>query len=264
VLAAVLGSALAAGAVPLLLSERGEWSELIRTGALTGAALGAGYLIRGRTEARAELVEQARRTEGERAGRELLRERTRLARELHDVIAHGLTVVTVRADSAPVRVPGVSPAAAAEFAAIADAARGSLAELRQVLGVLRDPDADPETLPLPGLADLPALVGDPALPVPAGVPPAVQLAAYRIVQEALSNARRHAPGAHPAVAVTAADRTLRVTVTNPAGGPPTGDGAGYGLAGMRERATLLGGTVAAGPRPDGGWQVEAVLPWGCA
>jgi signal transduction histidine kinase len=262
VLAAVYGSAVAAGTLPLLVAPgRGDRVDLIPMAVLAAVALAGGWLVRGRADARRSLVEQVRVTEGERAGRELLQERARLARELHDVIAHGLSVVTVRADSAPHRVADVSPAAAAEFTAIAEAARGSLAELRQVLGVLRDPDADPETLPLPGLADLPDLVGDPGLEVPAGVPPAVQLTAYRVVQEALSNARRHAPGARSAVSVAAGDRALRVSVINAAGGPSTGPGSGYGLAGMRERVALLGGTLRAGPRPDGGWQVEAVLPW---
>jgi signal transduction histidine kinase len=255
VLVAVLASALAAAAGLLAAADRGQWYELVRTGALAGAALAAGWLLRGWLEARREVFRQVRRSEG-------LQERARLARELHDVIAHGLTEVTVRADSAPHRVPDVPPAAAAEFTAIADAARGALAELRQVLGVLRDPGADPDTLPLPGLADLPALAGDPGLAVPAGVPPAVQLAAYRIVQEALRNARRHAPGAPCAVDLAVDGPALRVTVTNPAGGPPGPPGSGYGLAGMRERAALHGGHLRAGPRPDGGWRVEAVLPWG--
>lgn len=128
--------------------------------------------------------------------------------------------------------------------------------------MLRDPGADPQTAPLPGLAELPALAGAADLTVTAAgtVPPAVQLAAYRLVQEGLSNARRHAPGAPVSVAVTGAGPALRVTVANATGGPSTGPGAGYGLAGMRERVALLGGTLRAGPRPGGGWQVEAVLP----
>lgn len=264
VLAAAWLSALAAGAVPLLLApDRGGWGGLLPVAALTAAALTGGWLATGRTEARRRLAEEVVRVQAERAGRDMLRERARLARELHDVIAHGLSMVTVRADSAPHRLSAVTPEIAAEFDAIAEAARGSLAELRQVLGVLRDPAAATGTAPLPGLADLPALVGPVPLEVsaPDGVPPAVQLTAYRVVQEALSNVRRHAPGTDVAVTVAAAAGTLRVTVVNTApAGPVAAAGSGYGLAGMRERTAVADGSLDAGPTPDGGWKVEAMLP----
>jgi signal transduction histidine kinase len=264
VLAVVWASALAAGVVPLLLApDRGSWTALIPVAALTAGALAGGWLARGRTDARRRLDQEVVRAEAERAGREALRERARLARELHDVIAHGLSMVTVRADSAPHRLAGVTPAIAAEFDAIAEAARGSLAELRQVLGVLRDPAAASDTAPLPGLADLPALVGPVPLTVaaPAGVPAAVQLTAYRVVQEALSNVRRHAPGTDAAVTVAATADALRVTVVNTApAAPAPATGSGYGLAGMRERTDLRDGRLDAGPTADGGWRVEALLP----
>ncbi|HEY6744695.1 MAG TPA: histidine kinase dimerization/phosphoacceptor domain-containing protein [Mycobacteriales bacterium] len=182
VLVAAWLSAVAAGAVPLLVApDRGGWAGLLPVGALTAAALAGGWLATGRAEARRRLAQEVVRVQAERAGREMLRERARLARELHDVIAHGLSVVTVRADSAPHRLAGVTPAIAAEFDAIAEAARGSLAELRQVLGVLRDPAAASGTAPLPGLADLPALAGPVPVVVsaPPDVPPSVQLTAYR-------------------------------------------------------------------------------------
>jgi signal transduction histidine kinase len=266
-LLAVWASALIAGAVPLLVApDRGNWSGLVLVGALTAAALAGGDLARGRSEATRRLGAQVRATDAERAGREVLRERARLARELHDVIAHGLSEVTVRADSAPHRLADVSPAAAAEFGAIAEAARGALGELRQVLGVLRDPAGGAETAPLPGLAELPALAAGVPLTVdarPEAVPPVVQLTAYRVVQEALSNVRRHAPGTTATVTVTGDADTLRVRVANPAGARPgIGTGHGYGLAGMAERVALLDGTLDAGPAPDGGWRVDAVLPLG--
>jgi signal transduction histidine kinase len=266
-LVGVWASVLVAGAVPLLVApERGNWSGLVAVGALTAAALVGGDLARGRSEATRRLGEQVVKTDAERAGREVLRERARLARELHDVIAHGLSEVTVRADSAPHRLADVSPAVAAEFDAIAEAARAALGELRQVLGVLRDPAGGAGTAPLPGLAELPALTGGIPLTVdarPETVPPVVQLTAYRVVQEALSNVRRHAPGTTAAVTVTGDPDTLRVSVTNPAGAAAaTGIGPGYGLAGMAERVALLHGTLDAGPAPDGGWRVDAVLPLG--
>jgi signal transduction histidine kinase len=263
VLVALWVSALLAGLVPLLVApDRGGWAALIPVAALTAAALAGGWLASGRADARRRLDEEVVRAESERAGREVLRERARLARELHDVIAHGLSMVTVRADSAPHRLAGVTPEIAAEFDAIAEAARGSLAELRQVLGVLRDPAATAETAPLPGLAELPALVGPGlSLSAPDDVPAAVQLTAYRVVQEALSNVRRHAPDTDVTVTVGAAGDALRVTVVNTAPAVPVPvTASGYGLAGMRERTALRDGTLDAGPTPDGGWRVEALLP----
>ncbi|HEV7655872.1 MAG TPA: histidine kinase [Mycobacteriales bacterium] len=255
-LAGVWASVVATGAVPLLVApDRGRWAGLLPALALTAAALAGGYLVRGRADARQNVLHSE-------AEREVLRERARIARELHDVIAHGLSVVTVRADSAPHRLPDVSPAVAAEFDAIAEAARQSLTELRHVLGVLRDPGAGSGTAPLPGLADLPALVGGVPLTVTGTdreVPAAVQLTAYRLVQEALSNVRRHAPSASASVTVGTEPGSLRVTVVNSAGGDGV-PGRGYGLAGMRERVALVGGRLDAGPRPDGGWRVDAALP----
>ena len=249
------------GAVALLVAPgRGSWTGLVVPAALAAAALVGGDLARGRSDARRRLGEQVVATDAERAGREALWERARLARELHDVIAHGLSEVTVRADSAPHRLAGVPPAVAAEFEAIADAARGALVELRLVLGVLRDPAAGEQTAPLPGLAELPALVGDASLSVaadPDRVPPVVQLTAYRVVQEALSNVRKHAPGATAAVAVAEEADVLRVSVLDPGvTAPGIGTGRGYGLAGMRERVAILRGTLDAGPRPGGGLRVE--------
>ncbi len=264
VLVAVWASAVLAGAVPLLAApDRGSWAGLIPVAALTGAALAGGWLASGRADARRRLDEEVVRADAERADRELLRERARLARELHDVIAHGLSMVTVRADSAPHRLAGVTPEIAAEFDAIAEAARGSLAELRQVLGVLRDPASTSGTAPLPGLAELPALAAGARLSVtvPGTMPPAVQLAAYRVVQEALSNVRRHAPDTDVRVTVGSSGDGLRVTVVNTApAGPVSAAGSGYGLAGMRERIALRDGRLEAGPTPDGGWKVDAVLP----
>ena len=264
VLVAVWLSVPLAGALALLLADprRGSAAGLATPTVLAAVALGAGWLYANRTDYRALLGEQVRATDTERAAREVLRERARMARELHDVIAHGLSMVTVRADSAPHRLTGVTPEAAAEFGAIAEAARGALEDLRRVLGVLRDPDAAADSDPQPGLADLPVLARDATLStdVTGPVPPAVQLIAYRVVQEALSNARRHAPGTAVAVRVATADGALRITVGNGPGGRSAGRGAGYGLTGMRERVEPAGGTLHAGPRPDGGWQVDVTLP----
>ncbi|WP_051940704.1 sensor histidine kinase [Phaeacidiphilus oryzae] len=175
---------------------------------LGGVVLVAGYAVRERGQTQRRLVEQERISEAERARRMLLEERARIARELHDVVAHHMSVIAVQADSAPYRITGLPEAATEEFASIGGAARESLTELRRLLGVLRSEDAAVERAPQPGVEELPRLVaatGRAGLPVglevaeglgePGALPRAVDLSAYRIVQEALSNVVRHAPGA---------------------------------------------------------------------
>ncbi|MFF4338355.1 sensor histidine kinase [Kitasatospora sp. NPDC001540] len=245
---------------------------------LSGAVLLLGWSLRGRGEAQRLLAEQEQISETERARRTLLEERARIARELHDVVAHHMSVITVQADSAPYRIEGLPPAAVEEFGQIAAAARGSLAEMRRLLGVLRADGGAPDKAPQPGLADLPKLLATAGqagvraeLAVADGVaalepvPDAVALSAYRIVQEALANVVRHAPGATAEVRLSAADGALALTVRN---GPPPGrsaavetsGGTGQGLVGMRERVRLLAGTLDTGPTADGGYRVSAVLP----
>ncbi|MCK1814147.1 histidine kinase [Streptomyces sp. XM4011] len=241
---------------------------------LSGVVLLLGGAVRERSEAQ-------HTTEVERARRTLLEERARIARELHDVVAHHMSVITVQADSAPYRIEGVPEAARAEFAAIAGTARQSLAEMRRLLGVLRSESSggDPQLAPQPGLGELDALVesavraGVAARLTVSGVggehgelPQAVTLSAYRIVQEALANVVRHAPGAEAAVTVAVdADRgALRVEIVNgPASAPARpleAHGTGHGLIGMRERTRLVGGTLDTGRTADGGFRVAAVLP----
>ncbi|MFC8719441.1 sensor histidine kinase [Kitasatospora sp. NPDC057198] len=256
-----------------VFNEHFDGSSVVAT-ALSGAILLFGWSLRGRGEARRRLAEQEQISETERARSALLEERTRIARELHDVVAHHMSVITVQADSAPYRIGGLPPAAVEEFGQIAAAARGSLAEMRRLLGVLRAEGDAPDRTPQPGLADLPKLL---ATAGQAGVraelsgaqgvsvPEAVGLSAYRIVQEALANVVRHAPGATAEVRLSTADGALALTVRN---GPPPGraaavetsGGTGQGLVGMRERVRLLAGTLDTGPTADGGYRVRAVLP----
>jgi signal transduction histidine kinase len=229
---------------------------------------------------RAQLVAagQAERAELERARRAVLEERARIARELHDVVAHHLSLIAVRAESAPYRLAGLGDGAAAEFGSLSGAAREALTDMRRLLGVLRA-EGPAARAPQPRLADVPELVaaarragvavaldGPPAwAPVPAGV----GVCAYRIVQESLSNASRHAPGAPVSVTVGNDDQAVSLQVSNGPGHaadpPDTGGradatGPGHGLAGMRERVALLGGTLTAGPAPGGGFVVSAILP----
>jgi signal transduction histidine kinase len=228
-----------------------------------------------RLTAERDLAAQAERTETERAQRAVLEERTRIARELHDVVAHHMSLIAVQAETAPYRITGMSQAASAEFGSLSATARDALAEMRRLLGVLRHDDSA-SLVPQPQLRDVPALIdaarraGVPVeLAAPAAfaqVPPAVGVCAYRIVQECLSNASQHAPGAPITVSVSHESDAVLLRVTNGPGVPsepshPERE-SGHGLTGMRERVGVLGGSLFAGPAPDGGFVVSAVLPLG--
>ncbi|MEV4195111.1 sensor histidine kinase [Streptomyces toxytricini] len=250
---------------------------------LAGCLLALAGVLRGLGDAQRRIAEQESISEAERARRTLLEERARIARELHDVVAHHMSVITVQAESAPYRLPGMAEPVQEEFAAIAAGARESLGEMRRLLSVLRSDGAgsgggaDGERAPQPGIGRIRQLVeatvraGQPVeLSLAAGAeraaPPAVDLSAYRIVQEALANVVRHAPGARTRVSVTHDAREVLVVVANGPSedGTPvvegSGGGTGHGLVGMRERVRLTGGTLDTGPLPGGGFRVAARLP----
>jgi signal transduction histidine kinase len=225
--------------------------------------------------ARRALATQTAHADAERARRAALEERTRIARELHDVVAHHLSLIAIKAESAPYRLGELAEPVHAEFGSLSDVAREALTEMRRLLGVLRE-DRPARLAPQPQLTDLPALIDATRragvaveLSVPAGpdtVPAGVALCAYRIAQESLSNASQHAPGALVTVRVDHHADTVLLRVANGPSAPPRpggrgrGPGPGHGLTGMRERVTLLGGSLTAGPAPDGGFAVSAVLP----
>ncbi|MFC5764571.1 sensor histidine kinase [Actinacidiphila bryophytorum] len=203
-------------------------------------------------------------------------ERARIARELHDVVAHHISVIAVQAETARLTTPGMPPAGAARLSEIGDTARAGLTEMRRLLGVLRQ-DAEATTAerrPQPGLQQLNELVDEARCASGAGVrlivsgPPAtldpgVELAAFRIVQEALTNVRRHARGAAVDVELHYGADTLRLRVRDNGPGPAPGAAAGgHGLPGMRERAAAAGGTLRTGPASGGGFLIEAALPVG--
>jgi signal transduction histidine kinase len=233
-----------------------------------------GYLTGTRRRLTFELVEGRRREQEEQARSTLLEERARIARELHDVVAHHMSVIAVRAETAPFRIPDLPEAVKDDMAETSAIAREALTEMRRLLGVLRGADADPERVPQPGMDRLEGLVAaveGAGLTVDVRVegdqrplPPAMELSAYRILQEALSNALRHAPAAPAAVEVRYEAERLRLRVRNDRprvpGANPVAGAAGHGIVGMRERAAMLGGTLSAGPTSDGGYLVEAVLP----
>jgi signal transduction histidine kinase len=215
-----------------------------------------------------EQVLQNRRDE---ARRQADAERLRVAQEVHDVVGHGLAAIMMQADIALHLLPKQPDQAEAALTAISRTSRESLDELRATLGAVRRGNDTDDRSPAPGLARLNALadrtraVGVPVAvdvtgPV-ATLPAAVDLAAYRIVQESLTNVLRHAGTATASVNVTLTGANLTVSVSDTGrGGPPTPTRTGHGLAGMEERASALGGTLTAGPRPEGGFAVTATLP----
>jgi signal transduction histidine kinase len=228
----------------------------------------------GRHRARQELAVEAEHVEREQARRAVLEERARIARELHDVVAHHMSLIAVQAETARYRINEVPEAVSAEFGAISDAARDALSDMRRLLGVLRNDEAAARA-PQPqieGITELIDTARNAGVPVDYsldgainGIPPAVGVCAYRIVQEALSNATRHAPGASVSVRVHRERDAVHLTITNGPGrslAPLHEDqGPGHGLTGMRERAVLLGGALTAGPGRAGGFSVSAVLPF---
>ena len=238
---------------------------------LTAIPILLGVVVRVRRSGQRQLAEQERRHSGERA---LLEERQRIARELHDVVAHHMSVIAIQAEAAPYKTADPPPELVESFGEIRASALAGLTELRRVLGVLRTGGQD--TTPQPGLADLDALLdsarsGGVSVTVtrsgnPVTLPEGVDLSAYRIVQEALSNAMRHAPGSHVRLHLAYRPDRLELEIRNGAVAPvlvPSGTraaGGGHGLVGMRERATMLGGSLDAGPTGDGGFLVAAVLP----
>jgi signal transduction histidine kinase len=204
-------------------------------------------------------------------------ERARIARELHDVVAHHISMIAVQAETARLTTPGMPTAGAQRLSEIGDTARAGLTEMRRLLGVLRE-DAQAEVAdrhPQPGLEHLAGLVDEARESSGAGcrliisgapvtVDPGVGLAAYRIVQEALTNARRHAPGAAVDVEVRYGDGELRLVIRDNGPGPQwTAPAGGHGLPGMLERAAAVGGELRAGAATVGGFLVEARLPGTC-
>jgi signal transduction histidine kinase len=205
-------------------------------------------------------------------------ERARISRELHDVVAHHISMIAVQAETARLATPGMPAAGAQRLSAIGDTARAALTEMRRLLGVLREDTDMPggaDLQPQPGIAQLNELLdeardasGIGARLIVSGwcttLDPGVELAAYRIVQEALTNARRHAPGAAVDVELQFTDDALHLRIRDNGPGPAP-DGAaqpatGHGLLGMRERAAAVGGECAAGAAPGGGFLIRATLP----
>ena len=242
---------------------------------ITTAAVGAGLSLQTRDEA-------ARRAASERQIADTLfdyaarGERARIAQELHDVVAHHISLIAVQAEAARLTTPGMPAQGAQRLVAIGDTARTALTEMRRLLGVLREDAVLVDSRrPQPGLQQLNELVDEARGLSSAStrlivhgrvvaLDPGVELTAYRIVQEALTNARRHAPGAGVDVELHFRDDALYLRVRDNGPGPPSAEfllaSPGHGLGGMRERATMVGGWLSTGSAPTGGFVVEALLP----
>ncbi|MFG2329809.1 sensor histidine kinase [Streptomyces sp. NPDC048604] len=264
---------------------KGSWDQLV-VPVMWAYALVAllGVAVRSRRDYTAALVERARRLEIERDQQARLAaaaERNRIAREMHDIIGHNLSVITGLADGGAYAAAKSPERAAEALTAIGTTSRQALGELRRLLGVLRDEDAEAtaDRTPQPTLSDLEALLegveaaGLPVTltvhhaPTPLPLSAGRQLTVYRVIQEALTNTLKHAHGeerrAEVLLAYSASDLQATITDTGAAvhGAPRQGDGqdGGQGLNGMRERTALYDGTLDAGPLPEGGWQVRLTL-----
>jgi signal transduction histidine kinase len=255
-------------------NESVEWQALISTTILGASAVILGDNMRRRRERSAELLERAERAEREQellAEQRVQHERTRIAREMHDVVAHSVSAMVIQAGAARRQLHLDPDRAAAALAEIESTGRAAMAEMRRILGVLRSDDAD-QFAPQPSLAALSQLAENTTdLPVVLTVsgtsgcpiPPAVELSAYRVVQEALTNVRRHAGKVGRVdVAVERCATALVVEIRDDGRGSAAHPamGGGYGLTGMRERVAMFDGDLQVGPRHGGGWRVRATFP----
>ncbi|WP_344689697.1 sensor histidine kinase [Blastococcus jejuensis] len=252
----------------------GGVSDFVAVTVLYGGSWVIGQTLRERGQRTIALAERAERAEREReeeAARAVSEERARIARELHDVVAHSISVITVQTQAVRRRLGPDHAREADDLRAVEATARQAMAEMRRLFGVLRADGERPALAPQPGLDQLERLLDENRAagvditavvegePVP--LPPGLDLAAYRIVQEALTNVRKHAPGGGVTVRMSFGREDLDVVVEDTgAVAPESADGGGFGLVGMRERVALYGGSIQAGPMAGGGFAVRARLP----
>jgi signal transduction histidine kinase len=272
--AAVVAVLLLAVDIPRL-RDGAPVDEVLPGWAVLAGVYGLGRWLRHRRQEVARLANRAAQLERDQeaaARRAVDLERARIAHELHDLVAHSMAVIVLQAQAGR-RVVDTNPTAAdGALAAIESTGRGAMAELRRLLDVLHLDGEIDDLDPRPGLASLPVLaerVGSAGMPVTIAVegcarplPAGVDLSAYRIVQEALTNALRHAGRATANVGVTYGADTIELRISDDGSGTADGQSGGHGLAGMRERVRLFGGTLEAGPGAAGGFCVRAVLPTG--
>jgi signal transduction histidine kinase len=270
------GAALVVAAIVFVVvrDPQGDPGDIVFVSAIASIAWLIGFAFYERNRRTVELTERAERAERAReteARAAVAEERARIAREMHDVVAHSLSVMVVQAEAAEAMLDGDPARARRPLAAVQQTGRDALGELRRMLGVLREmADQNPDLAPQPGLSGIDELVdhvrqaglpvsvrveGDPR-PLPAGI----DLSAYRIVQEGLTNALKHAGPASSEVILRYGAREIELEVRDDGRGGGSGNGGGHGLLGMRERVALYGGDLTAGPRPEGGFALVARLP----
>jgi signal transduction histidine kinase len=260
------GAVLAAITIQVLDQHKGIGNFIFGL-VFSGGALFVGRAMRGRVDETRRLAERGER-ERQLAVEE---ERSRIARELHDVIAHSVSVMTVQAGAAEAML-AVDPAQALEpVRAVQETGRQALVEMKRLVGMLREADEEVGLAPQPRVTELDALaakVAEAGLPVfvsisgaPRPLPLGLDLSAYRIVQEALTNALKHAGASRADVTLRYGDRELELEICDDGSGAAAAGGTGHGLVGMRERAAVFGGSLEAGARAGGGFRVRALLPF---
>jgi signal transduction histidine kinase len=289
---AAIAAAVSFGLIPDRRHAIAGWAALVATAALVGYKAGSafsdffwtmliltlawffGAALGTRTEQARELQERVDIVERERsfaAGRAAAEERARIARELHDVVAHSVSVMVVQASGVRRLLNDEQRREREALLSVEQIGRQALSEMRTMLGVMRTGEDQPATLtPQPGLEHLARLISqveEAGLPVTLRVEgdrpelsPGVDLSAYRIVQEGLTNALKHGKGGHAQVLIRYVDSRVQLEITDDGAGVTTADGLGHGLVGMRERVALYGGTLEAGPRDGGGFVLRAELP----
>ena len=251
-----------------------QWGDIVFGSLIIGGPWAAGLAIRLRRQSERSLTlrtVELERDQDERARRAVAEERARIARELHDVVAHAISVVVVQARGGR-KVLASDPAASrTAFDSIERTGEQALGEMRRLLGMLRDDDEEQTRAPQPSLGRVEALAEEmraSGLPVeldvagvPNGIPPGIDVSGYRIVQEALTNVLKHAGPAVARVSVHYTPDAVEITVADDGRGGLTGSGTGNGLLGIKERVAVVGGEIEAGPQPDGGFAVHARLPY---
>ena len=272
-----LGFAVAVAVIVVLRDPHGSWTDMLSVIPTIGFAWGVGYVYDNHRRRTDELVERAARLEREQATEAraaVAEERARIAREMHDIVAHSLSVMVVQAEAAEAMLEVDPERARRPLAAVQDTGREALTDLRRMLGALRAADdGAPSLAPQPGLAGLDALaehLRDAGLPVevriegePRPLPAGVDLSAFRIVQEGLTNVLKHAGPARAEVVVRYDDDAIALRVVDDGSGAVNArENGGHGLVGMRERVAVYGGELTAGPRPapERGFALAARLP----
>jgi signal transduction histidine kinase len=275
-LQARVGLAIVLGGAAIVVSNDEpsvQLGDLVSTPVMFGIAWLLGFALRERTDRTEAAEDRAARAEHDReaaARVAVAEERGRIARELHDVVAHAVSVMVLQVGAVRHRMPESDAENREALKNVEEAGRTALAEMRRLLGAMRRDDEQPELEPQPGLADLDRLLNDvraAGLDVrlqvhgePVALPPGLDLSAYRIMQEALTNTLKHAHAHRSDVEVSYGPQDLRVEVRDDGRGPAGDDGLGHGLVGIGERVKIYGGEMTAGRSPAGGFVLRARLP----